>query len=208
MKQVLKHFARYAVVALILSSVTLIAQAGDTYFSSMYTFPVHGPSGIEIRAALPIANSEARLFTRDGGALMTIHATDLTPGDVVTSWWVIFNDPSLCSDGVCGENDVLPPPGNQEASVAVIYGDGALIGQDGTATFLDSLGVGHTEGLVFGPGLVNPLSAEIHYVLRTHGPFQVENATEQRTTLNGGCDSEPPHAPCVDIQFAVFKQVP
>ena len=44
------------------------------------------------------------------GISMNIDTTDLPVG-AYSVWWVIFNDPSKCSDGACGENDVLPPPG-------------------------------------------------------------------------------------------------
>jgi hypothetical protein len=102
----------------------------------------------------------------------------------------------------------MPPPGNVEAGVSVLYGDGRIVNPQGSAFFWGALDVGDTEGALFGPGLINPLGAEIHYVLRTHGPAKQDVLAEQLTTFMGGCDSEPPNAPCQDLQFAVFKQVP
>lgn len=39
----------------------------------------------------------------------------------------------------------------------------------------------------FGPGLLRPRRAELHIVLRGHGPAVAGEVAEQISSLNGGC---------------------
>jgi len=178
----------------------------NDYFQNVYTFPVHDEQGNEVSPSIMVNNATAELLTGIGGSVMAVRGSDLPEGHAVTAWWVIFNRPEMCSDGVCGEDDVLPMPGNEAAGVSVLFADGQVINNEGNGFFWDALGRADTMEAVFGPGLTNPLTAEIHYVLRTHGPVQENIKEEQLTTLMGGCAAEAPHAPCKDLQYAVFKQ--
>lgn len=196
----------FASLALLMAVTAIGFQAPQSYESEMFRFPVLDDRGRELSPAGAIPQTKATLFTTSDDAIMTIDTQELTPGDAVTMWWIIFNYPEFCSDRVCGEDDVLPAPGNLDAGVAVLLGDGSVVAQDGTAFFWDVLDVGDTEGIVFGPGLTNPQGAEYHYVLRSHGQARDEVLYEQLHSINGGCDPEPPNAPCYDVQFAVFKQ--
>lgn len=199
---------RLSMLVLVLGlTVTAFAYQGShIYGSDVFTFPVHDENGNEIESAKLVLGGSATLITSEGGAIMLINAHDLTPGDVVTSWWVVFNHPEVCSDAVCGEDDVVPFPGNVEAGVSLLFADSRVVGKTGVALFWDALDVGDTEDVYFGPGLMNPLGAEIHFVLRTHGPVQDDVLEEQLNSLNGGCGPEPSPEPCRDIQFAVFQQ--
>ena len=100
----------------------------------------------------------------------------------------------------------MPFPGNAAARVSVLLGSGQVVNADGSAYFVDFLAEGDVSEAVFGPGLVNRRTAEIHYVLRSHGPAQQEILEEQLTDIMGGCAAEAPHAPCYDAQFSVFIQ--
>jgi hypothetical protein len=197
-----------AVLLLILLSLgftqALVANDFSQTTSSVYTFPVHDASGAEVEPPRMIDGAEASLMRMHDAIRMSVHAAELPEGHVVTAWWVIFNKPSLCSDGVCGEDDVLPMPGNVLADVSVLHADGAYVGASGSAFYFDHLKVGDTANAVFGPGLLDPHGAEVHLVLRTHGTLNPEQAHEQQSTINGGCDPDPPHAPCQDLQFAIF----
>ncbi len=62
----------------------------------------------------------------------------------------------------------------------------------------------HPEAL-FGGGLQKPMSAEIHFVVRTHGPAIPGKVDSMLYTVNGGCEGAFPNPPCSDVQFAVFK---
>lgn len=176
-----------------------------TYTTSMFTFPVHDENGSEIEPSREVLGSKATLFITEGGSTMLLTTHGLTPGDAVTAWWVIFNHPDRCTDGVCGEDDVFEFP--EEASVSVLNADGQVISDSGVVLFFDSLDANDTSAALFGPGLVNLQAAEIHLVVRTHGPAQEDILEEQLSRVNGGCDPEPPHEPCQDLHFAIFKQV-
>lgn len=60
---------------------------------------------------------------------------------------------------------------------------------------------------MFGRGLTNPTQAEIHAVVRTHGPVIPGMVDEQIHTFNGGCDpGQPNEGQCQDLQFTAFRQ--
>ena len=105
---------------------------------------------------------------------MNIDTTDLPVG-AYTVWWVIFNKPGECSDGACGANDTgraKDPPGNL-AEGGVLWATGGIVGPDRMGHFSASLGLGVDAApgpVLRGPALTNPMGAEIHLVVRYHGP--------------------------------------
>lgn len=132
-----------------------------------------------------------------------VHLRDLTAGNAVTVWAVIFNTPEGCSDP-CDGNDVFP--GDNPANAAVIWsGIGGVA--NGGGNFNGSFTIGETPGgapgqILFGY-LADAEGAEIHFVVQDHGEASDDSATLllQTTTFFGGC---PPNT-CVDIQFIAFK---
>jgi hypothetical protein len=170
----------------------------------MHTFPVFNDAGEMTMAPKEVPGSWSLLETFSRGARMVINASGLPPGDAVTAWWVVFNDPENCTDGMCGEDDVFEYP--EMANVSVLLADGDVVDRDGNANFNDFLFKGRTRDAVFGAGLVNPTSAEIHYVLRTHGRMIGEYIEEQLGSMDGGCFENPPHHECADLQFAIYQQ--
>jgi len=191
-------------VGLVVLGIGIQAFAGQTSSSPAFTFPIHDELGNEVQPATEVSGGFAELIAEPFAVSMVFEGVGLEPGDAVTAWWVVFNHPEFCSDGVCGGNDVLPPPGNTDAGVSVLYADGKVINAQGQAKFASILMPNDLNGAVFGPGLTNPMGAEIHLVLRTHGPMILEKRSEQLSSLNGGCDPEPPNTPCKDVQFAIF----
>lgn len=156
----------------------------------------------------PIKGTSAQLVTNDQGATLQVNTTGLTPGHAVTLWWVVFNNPENCSDGVCGGDDAFPPPGNTAAGASVSFAGGHVIGGDGQANYGAHLSVGE-EAAPWPVGLLNPRMAEIHFVLRDHGPAIPEIIEEQISTAGGGCNNFPPFTgdyTCVDVQGGVFTQ--
>lgn len=166
---------------------------------------------------------EATLIRSEYGIYAHVETTGLQAGDAVTLWWVIFNEPQNCSDGVCGENDIFNFDENEElvlnedasmplnfeglasAQIAIARADGHVIDVDGDAVFQGFLPAGGfaTEDLM-GLGLVDALKAEVHLVVRTHGQAIPGQVDEMINTFNGGCSDAFPNEPCEDIQFAVF----
>jgi hypothetical protein len=168
-----------------------------------------------------VEDSWSTLTRYENGVAMTLHTSGLTPGDVVTAWWVIFNAPENCSDD-CGPDDVFlfddagtmivgdngPQPNVEQreaAQISILGATGNLIGESSEGHFAAWLGVGEVPGVLFGPALQNPSGAEIHVVLRTHGPLDAETFDEQITAFNGGCAAEFPNEPCRNIQNAVHQ---
>ena len=170
-----------------------------------------------------VDEAKAELVRMDNGIYMNVKTNGLEPGHVVTMWYVIFNNPELCSGGECGEDDVFnlnadgsfilnedgSPPMNMDAweaiQLSLLRADGLIVGDDGKAEFRGHLPVGDTIEAVAGPGLLDPYKAEVHAVLRDHMEPQQEILSEMLNSMNAGCSEIFPGDPCVDPQFAVFK---
>ncbi len=171
-------------------------------------------------------DSDADVFIMDGGMVVgsatlkrekngvrvEIETSSLEPGDAHTVWWLIFNNPDECdgsnfSLGNCdndGDFDFL-----SAVNGSVLNATGGVADEFGDATFnaflplglirLNRTATGRERHRV-GPGLQNPKGAEIHVVIRTHGPASGTPAEliEQMSTLDGGCN------PCKSVQRAIF----
>ncbi|NNE94891.1 MAG: hypothetical protein HKN24_02580 [Acidimicrobiales bacterium] len=88
----------------------------------------------------------------------------LEPGDdeVFTLWLFVFDNPELCSDGVCDGDDV----GNVGVGGSVYQVDGEIAYR----TRLRMSGkVRLGQAAANGPGLSNPLGAEVHVAMAPHG---------------------------------------
>jgi hypothetical protein len=146
----------------------------------------------------------SRLVTTRSGASMDLHTSGLTPGDVVTVWWVVFNAPQNCThrEGPyrCGPGDLPPYGGDGSAQPSVLYATGHVIGGSGASNFGAHLVVGDTSGALFGPGLTNPLGADIHLVLHDHGPADPAIVAAEIHSF-GVCNLV-----CTDVQFSVHEQ--
>jgi hypothetical protein len=157
------------------------------------------------------------LATFEEGAAMSLVTTGLEPGDTMTIWWIVFNNPEACAHGEgpaqCGEGDLLMMGGDEAVSGTVLYATGSVIGPSGEGHFSAYLATEDTTYVLGdGPGLTNPLGAEIHFVVRTHGPAVPGLVGEQVLTFGGGCNNAPEGtgAPgdfaCTDLQFAMHMQ--
>jgi hypothetical protein len=134
------------------------------------------------------------------GAYMSVHAAGLTPGTAVTAWWVFFNSPEGCLTSPCTPADL----NNPDAQPSLVSAAGRIVGPDGTADFGAYRAVGDTTGAFSGPGLLNPFKAEIHLVVRSHGPAVLDDPQvlqEQLSMFNGGC---PPNT-CANLQAAIHE---
>jgi hypothetical protein len=139
---------------------------------------------------------------------VVVRTSDLAPAAPYTLWWVVFNEPQACLGGVCDEDDIFNADGtlnlNAEADISILYADGLLTDAAGGAAFSAVLVAGSALGeVVVGPGLRDTATAEVHVVVRSHGPLEPGRAYEQFTTfeahpiIGGDC------AACADEQFAV-----
>jgi hypothetical protein len=168
-----------------------------------------------------LEDSASVLNRYENGLSMAIHTSDLVPGDVYTVWWVFFNSPEKCKGGVCDADDlfvidpetngivmdefgqrVMDPAGLENANISIQYATGGLVDAEGNGHFAAAVAAGNVPGIIAGPGLIDPQTAEVHLVIRSHGPVIADALDAQIMTFGGGC--EPADAPpCVDVQFAV-----
>lgn len=160
-----------------------------------------------------VSGAISHISTNEWGARATLSTSGLTPNDVVTLWWVIFNHPEHCEHGTgeirCGEGDLFVP----EVEASVQYAAGKRV-TGGSAFFTSFSSTDDTSGAILGDwGLHHPLSADIHLVVRSHGQLIPELLGSQLTTFGGGCNNvpegtgEPGPNTCVDLQYAVHEQV-
>ena len=153
------------------------------------------------------------LMRYDDAVDMTISTTGLEPGHAYSVWWVIFNNPDACSDE-CGTDDFpegapmaqpgLEPP-DPAVKASVLWATGLVVPSDGAADFRARLEVGNPPGAVdFGPGLVDPMNAEIHLPVRSHGRAMLGQVAEQISTVNGLCEltkPDPGSSECLNVQY-------
>lgn len=159
----------------------------------------------------------ATLRRNNNKVSMNFKVENLTPGYAYTIWWVIWNKPENCGNPFeCGEADF----GIADAvEVEVLYGAGHVVGNSGKGYFSGSLSENDDSGSIndlFGlpgyGGLADARTAEVHLVLRSHGPAIPGQVNDQINTYPGGCEvdflpfTEIPdeEGECGDYMFAVF----
>jgi len=119
------------------------------------------------------------------GLILTMDTTALVPGDAYTMWAVLFNNPDACPDGCNGPDLAIP-----EVEGGLVFATGKVV-EAAADVFTAFLELGHPAGEVLlgsESGLTN-LRAEVHGVIRSHGPAS-DNADLldlQVTTFGGGC---------------------
>lgn len=163
----------------------------------------------------------SQLLRTPAGVHATLQTSGLMPREAVTLWWVVFNDPRRCTLP-CNEDDIfidgdpsqgLNLDGVAAADIVAGYAAGAVADRQGEALMAARLRTGsRVADVLFGetPVLKTTAQAEIHLVVRSHGPAVPGLLAEQIGTYAGGCEVflNPPAIPatvgeCGDIQFAV-----
>ena len=159
----------------VVASLGLVALLATLSFS---TIPVLAAAQHDIKPVRlfsdgsSVPGSWSTLLRTSSGVTMTLHTSGLASGDAVTIWWVVFNHPEFCSQGVfglrCGKGDLANP----SVDASVLYAAGHVIGGDGVANYGAHLAVGELRiQVLFGPGLTNPMGADIHLIVHDHGPM-------------------------------------
>ncbi len=150
----------------------------------------------------------ANLVRTENGVTAELHTYDLNAGAPYTVWWVVFNTPEGCSDA-CGEDDIVAEDGttdfNPDANISILFADGGIAADDGSITFSSYLPEGRTLGQVLaGEGLWDAQVAEVHLVVRDHGPLDPDRLYEQLSTFEPGPLTGGSCEICFDVQFSVF----
>lgn len=181
-----------ALVLIAVLATPVAAQVGGHYQTSDI---------VDFATGGPVAGAATLLRTRDSLSAR-IATSGLDTDAAYTVWWVLWNDPSLCTTTPCGEAD-LGIPGN-----SVFYATGFVTGMDGTGNATAYLEAGRLpegiEMLILGglrPG--KGLQAEAHMVIRSHGSLIPGSVADQIGTFAGGCAVNV----CEDQQAVVFAPV-
>jgi hypothetical protein len=147
-----------------------------------------------------IPDSKIKLKRKNRKIRLSGETTSLEAGHAYTIWAVIFNLPKDCVDG-CNADDL-----NLSSSSVIWSGIGFVADEDGEAGFKTRLKEGSFPGeILLGAGLTDAATAEIHLVVRGHGPAALDDPgmlEAQTSTFMGGCEAHE----CVDVQFAVIGQ--
>ncbi len=148
-------------------------------------------TGVSIDSGVAVSN----LVRNNHGVSMTIDTSGLEPG-AYTNWFVIFNHPENCTFP-CGEDDL----GLAGVGSSVLFATGNVVDSSGLGGFGASLSEGNISGALFGPGLLDARAAEVHLIVRYHGPVIPALMPGQINSVGGGCG--PGLFACVDVQAAV-----
>jgi hypothetical protein len=177
------------------SSVSLKARAGAKQKTAISIQPMLVFSDHSV-----LRGGGSMLVRTKTGVFMSMHAFGLPVGDAVTAWFIIFNNPQNCATHPCSGADL--PTADVQASV--VNATGRIVGADGTADFGAFRMAGDATGTESGPGLLDSFKAEIHFVVRSHGPAIVDNPEtlqQQLTMFVGGC---PPNT-CANLNVSIHQ---
>lgn len=150
-----------------------------------------------------VHNSSTTIWRDEGGVSFEVRTTGLEKGHGLTVWFFSYDNPEACigGDGNEGTRCSRADLANPAALGSLMWGRaGEFVRSNGLTTFTGRRPVNTTpcitepavvdedcSGVLIGRGLLNPLGAEIHFMLRDHGPDQ-EGIEDETTTINGGCD--------------------
>lgn len=177
-------------VAVLLALVILLVGVVAVYAATaQHTKSMHfrDSTGALIPGTPTIDGSSVLLLRTEDGVSINVNTTEMPEG-AFSNWWVIFDNPGACATTPCSADDF--PVAAVDA--AVFFATGGVVGHDGTGHFRADLAVGQlpptgdNSQWLFGTALDNPMTAEVHYVIRYHGPYIA--GLGQTTTFGGGCD--------------------
>ena len=136
----------------------------------------------------PIDGTSAVLEKGPFGAAMAIKSSGLTPGDVVTVWWVAIQNHQNCKENPCTPKEAMGdgPANDTVASLAA----GGVVAEDGTISLAGFLPAGDVEGNFFDTTFHSPETAEYHLPMHNHGPLDPAIAQDMLNSFRAGCKDE------------------
>jgi hypothetical protein len=174
-------------------------EAGCTQIGPTQETDVHRFSDFGV-----VPGADADLERRTCGHDVEEETTELPPGHVAAMFYVVFNAPENCSNGIPGLAQCTTPDlDNPATEASILWADGEIVNSSGEAEFERRIGVGLAGApgqVLFGPGLTDITGAEVHYLTRDKGTQIPGRVTEQKTTFDGGCEV----VTCANAQFAIF----
>jgi len=136
----------------------------------------------------PIEGTTAVLEKGPFGAAMAVKSSGLTPGDVVTVWWVAIQNPGICKGETCTPLETMVD-GTLSDSVVSLAASG-VVSEEGTISLAGFLPKGEVEGNFFDTTFHSPEKAEYHLPIHNHGPLDPEIVEEMLTSFRAGCTDE------------------
>jgi hypothetical protein len=117
--------------------------------------------------------------------------------NTATVWGAIFNAPENCGSSPCSIDDLLDNPAS---GPSLLRAGGRVIGGN-PVTITGQVREGDTSEALFGDGLLDAMTAEVHFVLRVHGPQIPTMVDDQIHYIDGGCGVND----CQDVGAAIFQ---
>lgn len=136
----------------------------------------------------PVEGTTAILEKGPFGVAMAVRSSGLTPGDVVTVWWVAIQNPNVCKGETCTPEETMGD-GELSDSVVTLAASG-VVSDDGTISLAGYLPKGEVEGNFFETTFHSPETAEYHLPIHNHGPLDPEIAEDMLTSFRAGCTDE------------------
>jgi hypothetical protein len=223
MKNLIKLFLALLVISLAFSC----EKNSDDPDPKINTDPTDHVSTVDVvNPILGTVSGTSTLTRTDTGITVNYKSTGLKPGYAYTLWWVIWNSPGEClTPNECGDPDDVDFF-NPATEVDLLYATGLVVGNNGEGNFLAHLKIGDDSDsenelmelpVVGGLHVGNAFNAEVHLVLRSHGPVIADMVAEQIGGYVGGCTdpfaflpfSEIPDevGECGDIEYALHPPV-
>ena len=164
-----------------------------------------------IEAGDLVKGSLTKIWRDADGVSFEVKTSGLVKGHGYTVWFFSYDSPEAClsaplgaSDGEkgnrCTISDLLFNPAAQGS--LMWSRAGKFVKTNGPVTFKarrprnappcatePAVMTSECSGVLLGRGLHNPMTAEIHFVIRDHGPDQ-KGVEDETTTINGGCDPQ------------------
>lgn len=201
---------------LLSASAVLMAAIGSYAWADGPFSSLQSAEMIDFATGTPVVGGGV-LYRSATAVKARLSTTGLDKKASYTVWWVVFNNPSACSEA-CGEDDIFDGPGMLNfggiaaAQISVLYADGFVTGTDGVGNVTANLNAGPPPeglGVNFGwdpedatkRGLAagNGNGAEIHMVVRSHSKSIAGQVGFQTSNFDGGC------VVCEDQQAIVFN---
>ena len=195
-----------------LNELTTDSEAATDRTRSITRSPVYLLLGEEM-----ITVGESKLSRGNHMINMKYEFDALPKNHAYTIWAVVFNNPEHCATLPCSAADL----DNPDVLLDALFIGGAVTPRGfghSKAVVTGGLREGDTSGSLFGElfnlpsvGLLDTRKAEVHLILRSHGPKIRELVREQTTSYSGGCFNplpdftEIPDEPgeCADIMGSI-----
>jgi len=170
-------------------------KAASVSFSSVYDI-VNG--GVKVGKSL--------LLRKKGKGVAMALKTHMIPDHAATIWWIIWNSPENCEGIPCGSDADFGNAGTGPGGTALsmMYAAGNIIRHSGVGTFHGYLKEGVIQGSINDQvgvpdlPLLDAKKAEVHLVVRSHGPRIPGMEDVQTSSYEGGCT----------VNFFPFEAIP